>query len=376
MTAVTGPLRGLRVIEFAGIGPGPFCAMLLSDLGADVIRIERPGAKDPAPNEFTLRGRSSVMLDLGDPDEGDLCLRLCDRAEVLIEGFRPGVMERRGLGPDVLLKRNPALVYGRVTGWGQDGPLAGSAGHDLNYAAISGAIHAIGMPDRPIPPLNLVGDYAGGAMFLATGLLAALAHARATGLGQVVDASMADGAAYLMTPTYMLRARGMWNDARRDNDLDGAAPNYDCYKCSDGEWIAVAPLEPRFLCILAQRIGLPLGIVADFEDRTRWSELCDILTHCFLQRTRGEWCSILEATDACFAPVLSLADAPRHPQNLARGTFVKLGDADCPAPAPRFSATPGAHRHPARPIGDGMTDAFERWAMAPANLPGMVREGP
>ncbi len=340
-----GPLHGLRVVEMAGIGPGPMCAMLLADLGADVVRIDRlspSGLGVPMAARFDVNARSrrSLALDLKLPAAIEAVLRLTDRADVLIEGFRPGVAERLGLGPEVCCARSPGLVYGRMTGFGQTGPLAPAAGHDLNYIALSGALHAIGASDarggKPTPPLNLVGDYGGGALYLAFGLLAALYERQRSGRGQVVDAAMVDGAASLMGIFYGLQAGGQWGGARGENLLDGGAPFYDTYETADGGHVAVAALEPKFFAELARRLALPERFIARQYDRRLWPELRELLTATLRSKTRDAWCAELEGTDACFAPVLSIAEAPGHAHARARGTFVEVDGVVQPAPAPRF----------------------------------------
>lgn len=364
MSTATGPLAGVRVLEFAGIGPGPFAGMMLSDMGADVLRIERKGAADPAPQRFDARGRRTLALDLKQPEAVELCLELCESADVVFEGARPGVMERLGLGPDVMLARNTRLVYARMTGWGQDGPLAAAAGHDINYLALTGALHAIGLEDKPVPPLNLVGDYGGGSMFLVTGILAALLHARAHGKGQVVDAGMTDGASYLMSLFYGKFADGSWQDRRRANLLDGAAPFYDTYRCADGRWIAIGSIEPQFYALLLEKTGAADLAQKPQLDTDAWPEMKERLEAIFATRTRDEWCELMEGTDVCFAPVLSLAEAPQHPHNVARKTFVEVAGVVQPAPAPRFSATPSAIRWAPRPINDGAAEALADWGLA------------
>lgn len=355
-----GPLDGLKVIEFAGIGPGPFCGMLLSDLGADVVRIERAGpgsSNSSGPGTtgsrfaVTERGRRTLPLDMKDPAALEQCLALIGRADILFEGFRPGVMERLGLGPEVALARNPRLVYGRMTGWGQSGPLAETAGHDINYIAISGALAAIGTPDQPMAPLNLVGDFGGGALYLAFGLLAGVVHARATGRGQVVDAAMSDGAASLMAMFYGYHAAGKMDGDRRANLLDGGAPFYDTYRCADGKWLALGAIEPQFYAVLCDRAGLSDPLPDRQMDEDGWPEIRRRLAELIACRTQAEWCAVFEGTDACVAPVLGMAEAPRHPHNVARGTFVEIDGIVQPAPAPRFSATPGRAQESA-PAGD------------------------
>ena len=367
MTA-QGPLKGVKVVEFAGIGPGPFCGMLLSDLGADVVRIDRKGPGRASPADITARGRRSIALDLKRPEAVETCLRLMDEAEIIFEGFRPGVMERLGLGPDVALKRNPKLVYGRMTGWGQTGPLAQAAGHDINYIAISGALHAIGTGDKPVPPLNLVGDFGGGALYLAFGLLAALTHARATGQGQVVDTAMTDGAASLMSMFYGMKAMGVWNGDRRANLLDGGAHFYDTYVCSDGKWIALGSIEPQFYALLLDKAGLTDPAFTAQMDRAAWPELKAKLGAVIASKTRAEWTEIMEGTDICFGPVMDLDEAPQHPHNVARETFVTVSGVIQPAPAPRFSATPGQIQGPPPAIGADTEQALADWGLSAVEL--------
>ena len=344
-----GPLKGLRVLEFAGIGPGPFCAMVLADLGAEVIRIDRKGAPPPPPEDFVLRGRRSIALDLKSPAAIEAALRLVDTADALIEGFRPGVMERLGLGPEACLPRNPRLAYGRMTGWGQEGPLAQTAGHDIDYIALTGALHAIGRPgERPVPPLNLVGDYGGGGMLLALGLLAAMLEAKGSGRGQVVDAAMVDGAALLMAPIYAAKARGRWSQERGTNMLDGAAPWYDTYECADGRSIAVGPIEPQFFAVMCEKLGLDAARFPDRMSPAAWPALKGELIAIFRGRTRDDWAALFEGTDACVAPVLDMDEAPLHPHNRARHTFLDRDGVVQPAPAPRFSRTPAEPGPPAQ----------------------------
>jgi len=339
---MAGPLDGLRVVEMAGLGPGPFCGMLLADLGADVVCIERPGTQRDA-TDVTARGKRHVALDLRQADGAEAALALIGRSDVLLEGFRPGVMERLGLGPAACHKLNARLVYGRMTGWGQTGPLAAAAGHDINYIAITGALHAIGRQgEAPPPPLNFLGDYGGGAMLLAVGLLAALHEARRSGRGQVVDAAMTDGAALLSSMFYGMQAAGQWSTQRGDNLLDGAAHFYDTYACADGRFVSVGALEPKFFAQLCELCGLESEFAAGQMDRSRWPMMKLRMADVFRTRTRDEWCELLEGTDACFAPVLDFEEAPRHPHNQARGTFVTLQDVVQPAPAPRFSRTPSS----------------------------------
>jgi alpha-methylacyl-CoA racemase len=363
-----GPLSSLKVLEFAGIGPGPFCGMLLSDLGADVVRIDRKGGGRGSRADVTARGRRSVAMDLKSPAAVETCLALMESADAVFEGFRPGVMERLGLGPEVALGRNPRLVYGRMTGWGQDGPYAKAAGHDMNYIAISGALSAIGTADKPIPPLNLVGDFGGGALYLAFGLLAAVTHARATGEGQVVDCAMSDGAASLMAMFYGFKASGAWTSARRSNLLDGGAHFYDTYRCADGKWISIASIEPQFYALLLQKTGIADPDFQAQMDRAKWPDLSERLAAVIATRTRQEWCEIMDATDVCFAPVLDLDEAPLHPHNVARQTFVEIDGVVQPAPAPRFSRTPGAVAGPPPAIGAHTRSALEDWGVTSARL--------
>lgn len=359
-----GPLSGLKVIEFAGIGPGPFCGMLLSDLGADVIRIDRKGGRGGAPSDITARGRRSVALDLKSPAAIEACLKLMEGADAILEGFRPGVMERLGLGPDVALARNPKLVYGRMTGWGQTGPYAHAAGHDMNYIAITGALHAIGTQEKPVPPLNLVGDFGGGALYLAFGLLAGVIHARETGKGQVVDCAMSDGAASLMAMFYGFKASGMWKDERRANMLDGGAHFYDTYQCADGKWVSIGSIEPQFYALLLEKTGISDPDFQAQMDRAAWPKLHDKLAAVIATKTRDEWTAIMGGTDVCFAPVLDLDEAPKHPHNVARQTFVEVAGVTQPAPAPRFSATPGAIQGPPAQIGKHDREALLDWGFS------------
>ena len=364
----TGPLDGVKVLEFAGIGPGPFCGMLLSDLGADVVRIDRKGAGRGAKSDITARGRRSVALDLKTPQAVEACLKLMEQADAVFEGFRPGVMERLGLGPDVALKRNPKLVYGRMTGWGQFGPYAKAAGHDMNYIAITGALHAIGTTDKPVPPLNLVGDFGGGALYLAFGLLAGVIQARATGTGQVVDCAMSDGAASLMAMFYGFKAAGMWRDERRSNMLDGGAHFYDTYQCSDGQWVSIGSIEPQFYALLLEKTGITDPAFQAQHDRDAWPSLRGKLAEVIATKTREEWTEIMGGTDVCFAPVLTLEEAPKHPHNVARQTFLDIDGVIQPAPAPRFSATPGAIQSPPPAIGGDNDAALGDWGFSAGEI--------
>src|SRR6266566_6353461 len=338
-----GPLEGVRVVELASLAPAPFGCMILSDLGADVLRVERPESCPPggrAPVDPLTRGRRSIGLNLKDPAGVELLLTLLGSADVLVEGFRPGVTERLGFGPQVCAQRNPGLIYARMTGWGQDGPLAPTAGHDIDYIAISGALHPIGRAgERPVPPLNLVGDFGGGGMLLALGVLAALVERASSGRGQVVDAAMVDGAALLTTFVHGLRAAGMWRDERGTNLLDGGAPFYDTYQTADGRYVAVGALEPQFYAELLNRLGLGGQALPAQFDTSGWPVLRARFTKVFKQRTQAQWAALFEGSDACVAPVLTLGEAPGHAHNAARGTFSDVGGVVQPAPAPRFGRT-------------------------------------
>ena len=370
-----GPLSGLKVIEFAGIGPGPFCGMLLSDLGADVVRIDRKGAGRGSPTDVTARGRRSVALDLKSPAAVEACLKLFERADAVFEGFRPGVMERLGLGPDVALARNPRLVYGRMTGWGQSGPYAKAAGHDINYIAISGALSGIGTADKPVPPLNLVGDFGGGALYLAFGLLAGVIHARTSGQGQVIDCAMSDGAASLMAMFYGMKAAGIWRGERRSNLLDGGAYFYDTYQCADGKWVAVGSLEPQFYALLLEKTGINDPEFKQQMDRDAWPTKHARLAEVFAAKTRDEWRAIMDATDVCFAPVLSIDEAPLHEHNQARGTFVEVAGVTQPGPAPRFSVTPGEIAGPPPAIGAHNNEALTDWGFTGEEIAALAAAG-
>ncbi|MEU9138641.1 CaiB/BaiF CoA-transferase family protein [Streptomyces sp. NPDC048404] len=368
-----GPLAGVRVVELAGIGPGPFAAMLLADLGADVVRVDRPGGAglgvDPA-HDITNRNKRSVIIDLKAEDGASRVLDLAERADILIEGYRPGVAERLGVGPEDCRARNPGLVYGRMTGWGQEGPLAQRAGHDIAYIALTGTLGMIGDPDGPpAVPANLLGDYAGGSLYLVVGLLAALHHARATGTGQTVDAAIVDGTAHLSTMIHGMMAAGGWQDRRAANLLDGGCPYYGTYETADGRHMAVGPLEQRFYDQFVDLLGIPeLGPA--HKDPARWEELRAAVADRFRTRTRDEWTAVFEDTDACVAPVLSLREAPGHPHLAARGTFVDHDGITQPAPAPRFSATPTSVRlGPALP-GAGTADVARDW-----DVPRLAKDG-
>lgn len=344
-----GPLSGFKVIELAGIGPGPFCGMMLSDMGAEVIRVERLTQASQAPKDVLARNRRSVALNLKDPKGVESVLRLVESADALFEGFRPGVTERLGLGPQDCLARNPALVYGRMTGWGQEGPMANAAGHDINYISLAGALHAIGRRDEgPVPPLNLVGDFGGGGMLLAFGLVCGLLETQKSGVGQVVDAAMIDGTAALMAMFYSMAAGGAFTDARGTNLLDGGAHFYDTYETQDGKHISIGSIEPQFYALLVEKAGLDAQRFAPQMDPARWPELKDELRQVFLTKTQAQWCDLMEGSDVCFAPVLSIFDAPEHPHNKARNSHLDVDGVIQQAPAPRFSRTQPEVTHGAR----------------------------
>ena len=364
MTPPTGPLCGLKVLEFAGIGPAPFCGMLFCDLGADVLRIDRKGGREYDRYAVETRGRRSVTLDLKTAAGVETALALSEKADVLIEGFRPGVMERLGLGPQVVLSRNPKLVFGRMTGWGQTGPYARAAGHDINYVALSGALHALGSKDKPTVPLNLIGDFGGGALYLAFGILAAVRHAQRTGEGQVVDCSMTEGAISMMGMLYGEHAAGRWLDQRESNIIDGGAHFYNTYQCADEKWIAIASIEAPFYRMLLEKAGIDAPEFADQMDTAQWPALKEKLRALFRTRTRDEWCQLMESTDVCFAPVLSLTEAPHHPHNVARGAFVEVDGVVQPAPMPRFSRTPGAVQSGPVRAGAHNDSALAQWGLS------------
>ncbi len=372
-----GPLKDIRVIEMAAIGPVPFCGMMLSDMGAQVIRIDRLDREGGGGAADVLgRGRRSLAMDLKKPEAAAAALRLAERADALLEGFRPGVMERLGLGPEECLARNPRLVYGRMTGWGQAGPLAGAAGHDINYISLAGALGAMGHADRPpAPPLNLVGDFGGGAMYLLAGVLAALLERHGSGRGQVVDAAMTDGAASLLAPFHGMMAAGMWSARRFSNRLDGGAFYYGAYECRDGKYVSVGALEPRFYELLLEKAGIDDPAFRERLDPAAWPEQRERLAAVFRRRTRREWCDLLEGTDACFAPVLDLAEAPDHPHNRARGTFVEFEGVTQPAPAPRFGRTPGRIRRRAARAGEHTDEVLAEWGHGPAEIAALRAAG-
>ena len=369
-----GVLSGYKIVEFAGIGPAPMCAMLLSDMGAEVLRLDRTedanlGIPTDAKYGVLNRGRRSVALDLKRKEGAEVALKLIEKADALIEGFRPGVMERLGLGPDVCMARNPRLVFGRMTGWGQDGPLALAAGHDINYIALTGALHSIGRKgEAPVPPLNLVGDFGGGGVYLALGVVAALLEAQKSGKGQVIDVAMIDGASSLMAAIYGLRAAGRWTDVRGENILDTGAHYYDVYETSDGKYISIGSIEPKFYAELLRLSGLQQEELPRQNDRPAWPGLKDRVAKIFKTKTREEWCKLMEGSEVCFAPVLSMQEAPSHPHNRQRGTFVEVDGVVQPAPAPRFSRTPSAIQRPPATPGEHTDEALRDWGLSATEL--------
>lgn len=372
-----GPLAGVRVVEIASIGPGPFAAMMLADAGADVVRLERAGAADFGAGAWnqTNRGRPSVACDLKHPAGRDLALRLCESADALIEGFRPGVMERLGLGPDEVLARNPKLVYGRMTGWGQDGPLAAEAGHDINYISIAGVLSACSRAgERPLFPLNLAGDYGGGGMMLAFGILAAVVHVRAGGDGQVVDAAMVEGASLLSTLIHSMRGIGLWTDPPGTNLLDSGAHFYEVYECADGGHFAVGAIEPQFYAELLRLLELDPAEYPQLE-RGRWPEFKRDFAALFGSRTRDEWAEVFAGSEACATPVLSFTEAPAHPHNEARGSFIEVGGVLQPAPAPRFASTPAPAPAPASEPGADADAALGAWGLSEAEVTSLREAG-
>jgi alpha-methylacyl-CoA racemase len=374
----SGPLTGLRVVELAGLGPAPYACMLLAELGADVVRVDRPrgGSLIVDPEKDALnRSRPSVAVDLKSPAGRDVLLRLLDDADVLVEGLRPGVLERLGLGPDEALARNPRLVYARMTGWGQDGPLAERAGHDINYLGLTGALHAIGTADKPAVPLNIGADFGGGSMFLLVGILAALFERGTSGRGQVVDAAMVDGASSLVTMIYGMLGAGLWQDRRAANLLDGGAPFYDTYACADGRHVAVGALEPQFYAAFVEGLGLTGALPGGQYDLAHWPEHRRRFAEAFATRTRDEWADVFAGTDACVTPVLGLREAPVHPHLAARGTFVEQDGASLPGPAPRFSRTPGAVRGPARRPGADTTAVLTDWGFSADEVRALLTSG-
>lgn len=374
-----GPLSGIKLLEFEAIGPAPFAGMLLADMGADVLVIDRPGGSDLGLKrerwyDVMMRGKRSVTLDLKAPSAAQAALELVGRADALIEGFRPGVMERLGLGPDVALARNPRLVYGRMTGWGQDGPLAPRAGHDINYIALAGVLNAFGRRgEAPVPPLNLVGDFGGGGMLLGFGLACALLEAERSGKGQVVDAAMVEGASLLAAMFSGFLKAGSWSEERGANILDTGAPWYDAYETKDGKYISIGAIESRFYEELIAKLGLQ-ELPAQ-HDRARWPEMRRRFAETFKSKTRAEWCAVFEGSDACFAPVLSFSEAREHPHNAFRKSFLTISGVEQPAPAPRFSRTPGAVRRAPPGRGEGGRDALREWGLSQADIEGLESLG-
>ncbi len=371
-----GPLKGVKVVEFAGIGPGPFCAMLLSDMGAEVVRIDRKGSRGGSKFDITARGRRSVAVDLKNPEGVETCLKLIGKADALLEGFRPGVMERLGLGPDVALGRNPKLIYGRMTGWGQTGPLSQAAGHDINYIALIGALHSIGRKgENPVPPLNLVGDFGGGALYLAFGMACGLFEAQRSGRGQVIDCAMTDGAASLMSMFYGFKASGMWTDEKGQNLLDGGAHFYDAYETADGKWISIGSIEPQFYTLLLEKTHINDPEFEHQMDRAKWPALKEKIARIIKTKPRAEWDRLMEGTDVCYAPVLSLAEAPHHPHNKARQTFIDIDGVMQPAPAPRFSRTKPEVQGPPPQAGQHSEAVLKDWGFAPDDVAALKSSG-
>jgi alpha-methylacyl-CoA racemase len=373
-----GPLNGYTVIELAGIGPAPMAGMILADMGAEVIRIERAGAYDPRQSkDVSFRGKKSVVLNLKEAQGVEALLRMVENADCLIDPYRPGVCEKLGVGPQVCLERNPKLVFGRMTGWGQEGPLANSAGHDMNYIAITGALYAIGKKDeKPIPPLNLIGDMGGGGMLLVNGILAALLEAGNSGQGQVIDAAMVDGAAQLMWMFHGFQAMGAWDETQREsNMLDGGAHFYDTYECADGEYVAIGSIEPQFYALLMKHAQLDPEIFANQHDKQRWPAMKLALAEVISGKTQAQWCEIMEGTDVCFAPVLNFMDAPKHPANVARDVYIEVDGVTQPAPAPRFSRTPAEVRHGAHGVGADTDSVLAAMGFAEQEITGMRDAG-
>jgi len=374
-----GPLKGLKVVEMAGLGPGPFCSMMLGDMGADVIRIDRPNPsplEGDASSDINRRSRRSVTLNLKTDAGREAMLKLIGEADALIEGYRPGVMERLGLGPDVCLERNPKLVYGRMTGWGQDGPLAHSAGHDINYLAITGALHAIGTKDKPVPPLNIAADFGGGGMMLLVGILAAIYEAGASGKGQVVDAGMSDCVPLLLGSVYTRMANGAWDDEREANMLDGGAYFYGTYECADGKWISLGSIEPQFHALLLDKLDLAGDPLFQRQlEKDSWPAAKAKLEEVFKTKTRDEWDAIMAGTDVCYGPVLSLKEAPDYPHNKARGAFIEINGHMQGAPAPRFSRTPQDFPSPPPNPGQHNEEALADWGFGPNEIAALKEAG-
>jgi alpha-methylacyl-CoA racemase len=373
-----GPLNGYTVIELAGIGPAPMGGMILADMGAEVIRIDRASGANPLTmKDVSSRGKKSVVLNLKDPAGIETLLRMVENADAIIDPYRPGVCEKLGIGPEVCLARNPKLVFARMTGWGQEGPLANAAGHDINYISITGALYAMGRKgEKPVPPLNLVGDMGGGGMLLVNGVLAALLEAANSGKGQVIDAAMVDGAAQLMWMFHGFQAIGMWDETQREsNMLDGGAHFYDTYECSDGEYVSIGSIEPQFYALLKELAGLSEEEFGDQNNPAKWPALKQKLTDVFRSKTRAEWCEIMEGTDVCFAPVLNFVEAPDHPANAARQTYIEVAGVTQPAPAPRFSRTPSEVRHGGHEPGQDTDEVLAAMGFAEQEIGGLRESG-
>ncbi len=373
-----GPLNGYTIIELAGIGPAPMAGMILADMGAEVIRIERAGAYDPRKSkDVSFRGKKSVVLNLKDPNGVETLLRMVENADCLIDPYRPGVCEKLGIGPDACLERNPKLIFGRMTGWGQEGPMAQAAGHDINYISLTGALYAIGREgEKPVPPLNLVGDMGGGGMLLVNGILAALLEAGNSGKGQVIDAAMVDGAAQLMWMFHGFHAAGAWDETQREsNMLDGAMHFYDAYECADGEYVSLGSIEPQFYALLMQHAELEPEVFGNQHDREKLPEMKAKLTEVMKSKTQAEWCALMEGTDVCFAPVLNFVDAPKHPANVARDVYIEVDGVTQPAPAPRFSRTPQSVKHGAHGVGEDTDEILADMGFAEQEIAALHEAG-
>ncbi len=372
-----GPLKGIRIIEIAGIGPGPFCAMMLADMGAEVIRIDRASAAGAAAKWNVLnRNRRSLAVDLKNPEGVELVLKLVEKADALIEGFRPRVMERLGLGPDVCFERNPKLIYGRMTGWGQTGMLAHAAGHDINYIALTGALHSIGRRgEGPLPPLNLIGDFGGGGLLLAFGIVCGIIEARASGRGQVIDAAMTDGSALLMAMMYGLKSARRWSNERGTNMLDSGAHFYDVYQCADEKWVAIGSIEPQFYRLLLEKTGIEDTDFQSQMDASLWPRLKEKLALLIKTKTRDEWCELMEGSDVCFAPVLDMDEAPRHSHNRERSTFIEIDGVTQPAPAPRFSRTSPETPTPPDRVGQHTQEVLSEWGLSASEIEELKSKG-